>query len=53
MKKTYIQPKANAFVIEAESMLAASVQSFDINANQTGVEATNKKDMWGNEGLWN
>lgn len=53
MKKTYIQPKANAFVIEAESMLAASVQTLDIDASKEGVEATNKKDMWGNEGLWN
>lgn len=52
MKKLYIQPKSETFCIETHSMLANSLESLEVDPTKQGVEATNKKNLWGRENLW-
>lgn len=55
MKKTYIQPTATSYNVEAATMLAASVVGLNNGGETITSESemlTGKKDMWGKEGMW-
>ena len=50
--KKYMQPKAEAYLLETECLMNGSVMTIGMDDEAGTQQLTDKKDMWGKESIW-